>query len=146
MTYDGKKYSWTNGEVAIKYPTFQGLTYSMNYINHNDAFNLAKQIAKGTNVYGLNASTTDSHMMKNSEWGAVAYLSKSKYGLNGTNIYINNATLNNSTSSVYAVTGCCGKTENATEEEGKTTIEAINGRTAGVYVWTQKEGQKASST
>lgn len=27
-------------------------------------------------------------MMKNSEWGAVAYLAQSKYVLNGTNIYI----------------------------------------------------------
>ena len=33
----------------------------------------------GSSTYGL-ASTTDSHMMKNSEWGAVAYLSQSKYG------------------------------------------------------------------
>ena len=31
------------------------------------------------NQYGLNAST-DTHMIKNSEWGAVAYLSHSKYG------------------------------------------------------------------
>ena len=28
-------------------------------------------------------STLNSHMMKNDEWGAVAYLSKSKYGKNG---------------------------------------------------------------
>ena len=31
------------------------------------------------NQYGLNTST-DTHMIKNSEWGAVAYLSHSKYG------------------------------------------------------------------
>ena len=31
------------------------------------------------NQYGLN-TTTDTHMIKNSEWGAVAYLSHSKYG------------------------------------------------------------------
>ena len=31
------------------------------------------------NSYGLN-TTTDTHMIKNSEWGAVAYLSHSKYG------------------------------------------------------------------
>ena len=35
----------------------------------------------GSNVYGLTANT-DSHMMKNSEWGAVAYLSHSQYGIN----------------------------------------------------------------
>jgi len=95
--------------TSIKYPTFQGLTYSMNYINHNDAFKLAKALTESGNIYGLKEDNTDSHLIKNSEWGAVAYLSQSKYGLNGTNIYKNNVTLNSSTSSVYAVTGVCRK-------------------------------------
>ena len=140
--------NWLDGEyetsTAIKYPTFQGLTYSMNYINHNDAYNISKNLTGKNNIYGLSSSNADSHLIKNSEWGAVAYLSQSQYGLNGTNIYINNANLNNSTQSVYAVTGCCGKTEDADPIE--TTIGAINNRAADVYVWTQKEGQKASST
>ncbi|MDE6292272.1 MAG: hypothetical protein K2L98_01165, partial [Bacilli bacterium] len=37
----------------------------------------------------------DSHMMKNTEWGAVAYLSHSRYGINGE-IRINNFTLGGS--------------------------------------------------
>jgi len=37
-----------------------------------------------------NTSFMNSHMMKNSEWGAVAYLTHSKYGLNGKEIVINN--------------------------------------------------------
>ena len=32
----------------------------------------------------------NSHMLKNSEWGAVAYLTESKYGRNGTEVEINN--------------------------------------------------------
>ena len=43
----------------------------------------------GNSTYGL-TSKTDSHMLKNSEWGAVAYLSHSKYGIN-SEIYINNS-------------------------------------------------------
>ena len=35
------------------------------------------------NVFGIKSSITDTHMMKNSEWGAVAYLSQSKYGKYG---------------------------------------------------------------
>ena len=103
----GSDYTFKNGTApSIKYPTFQGLTYSMNYINQNDAFNISKALTESGNIYGLNSSSTDSHMMKNSEWGAIAYLAQSKYGLNGTNIYINNVNLNNSTGaqSVYAVT------------------------------------------
>ena len=144
--------NWIDGvygstTTAIKYPTFQGLAYSMNYINHNDAFSISRALTESGNIYGLSSSSTDSHLMKNSEWGAVAYLAQSKYGLNGTNIYINNVNLNNSTGaqSVYAVTGCTGATEDASSVA--TTITELNNRTtSGVYVWTQKSGTKASTT
>ena len=43
----------------------------------------------GTSTYGM-TSNVDAHMMKNSEWGAVAYLSHSKYGAN-REVYINNS-------------------------------------------------------
>ena len=43
----------------------------------------------GSDTYGL-SNTTNSHMMKNNEWGAVAYLSHSIYGVN-REIYINNS-------------------------------------------------------
>ena len=36
------------------------------------------------------ATDLKSHMLKNSEWGAVAYLTHSKYGRNGTEVTINN--------------------------------------------------------
>ena len=55
----------------------------------------------GNSTYGL-TSSTDTHMMKNTEWGAVAYLSQSKYGKMGNpnysgankEIYINNSSNN----------------------------------------------------
>ena len=43
----------------------------------------------GTSTYGM-TSNVDAHMMKNSEWGAVAYLSHSRYGVN-REVYINNS-------------------------------------------------------
>ena len=143
---NGSNYEWKNGkETAIKYPTFQGLTYSMNYINHNDAYRISKVLTESGNIYGLNSNSTDSHLMKNSEWGAVAYLSQSKYGLDGTDIVINSVYLNNTTKSVYAVTGCASSTADASGVS--TTIGALNNRTqSGVYVWTQKNGTTASST
>ena len=142
--------NWIDGvygstKTSIKYPTFQGLTYSMNYINHNDAYRISKVLTESGNIYGLNNSSTDSHLMKNSEWGAVSYLSQSKYGLDGTNIVINSVYLNNTTKSVYAVTGCASSTADASAVS--TTIGALNNRTqSGVYVWTQKNGTAASST
>ena len=142
--------NWLDGEygsttTAIKYPTFQGLTYSMNYINHNDVYRISKVLTESGNIYGLSSNSTDSHLMKNSEWGAVSYLSQSKYGLDGTNIVINSVYLNNTTKSVYAVTGCASSTADASAVS--TTIGALNNRTqSGVYVWTQKNGTAASST
>ncbi|MFR5190485.1 MAG: hypothetical protein ACLTEH_04490, partial [Clostridia bacterium] len=102
-----------------------------------------------------------SHLMKNSEWGAVAYLSQSQYGLNGMDIAINNISLNSGgaartqtagksgVDSVYAVTGCTSGTNNAAEKV--TTIANINSTTAntaidGVYTWNQLNGTKASSS
>ena len=38
-------------------------------------------------TYLTNSTNTDSHMMKNSEWGAVAYLSQSIYGKYGNTLY-----------------------------------------------------------
>ena len=135
---NGSDYEWKDGkETSIKYPTFQGLTYSMNYISHNDAYRISRVLTESGNIYGLNSSLTDSHLIKNSEWGAVAYLSQSKYGLDGIDIVINNVNLNSTTKSVYAITGCAGLTANSNEV--KTTIGALNNRTqAEVFVWTQK--------
>ena len=37
------------------------------------------------------STNLNSHMLKNSEWGAVAYLTESKYGRNGTEVKINSS-------------------------------------------------------
>ena len=128
-------YAWKNGqETAIKYPTFQGSSYSMNYININDANNISRVLNEAGNIYGFDG-TADSHLMKNSEWGAVTYLCKSQYGLGSTNIHINNVNLNNSTKSVYAVTGCSANGEN----DSPTASTVSN-------TWNTAAGQKASTT
>ena len=156
-------WGWKNGQqTAIKYPTFQPKTYSMNYINVNDAYNISKVLTEKGNIYGLSSATTDSHLMKNSEWGAVAYLSQSSYGNNGIDEpTVNNVNLNSGDKtrtddiaggtgvySVYAVTGVT-----RSGGDGKTpTIENINSTTGsntasnGVYTWDQITGQKSSST
>ena len=41
----------------------------------------------GTINYGFSGTTYDTHMMKNTEWGAVAYLSQSKCGKYGNTTY-----------------------------------------------------------
>ena len=122
--------------TAIKYPTFQGGKYSMNYINHNDAFNISKAIAgDSNNIYGLKSNSTDSHLMKNSEWGAVAYLGQSQYGLYNKNIRINNVNMGDNSNFVYAMTGYAAK-----EEDAENTINA------NAIAWNQFGGELASTT
>ncbi len=48
------------------------------------------QIGNMYTVAKAYAPSLESHMLKNSEWGAVAYLTESKYGRNGTEVTINN--------------------------------------------------------
>ena len=58
-------------------------TNSLRSINVGDIFTACQGVKT---TYSL---TSDSHMMKNTEWGAVAYLAESKYGRNGTEIGMN---------------------------------------------------------
>ena len=57
--------------------------------NQNVSTQFATAQLLGGSTYGI-TTNADSHMMKNSEWGAAAYLSHSKYGAN-REIYINNS-------------------------------------------------------
>ncbi len=57
--------------------------YSLRYQTVSNQFETAKKFNQNLN------NALDSHMMKNSEWGAVAYLSHSKYGKKDE-VYINN--------------------------------------------------------
>ena len=81
----------------------------------------------------INNSEFDSHLMKNSEWGAVVYLAWSKYGRNGTEITINN-------SSSY-ITGNAGNTISASSASGRTNawntskgmLASTTGNASGIY-------------
>lgn len=121
--------------IKISYPVFKGANYTMNYISISDSFSLCKALTDEGNIYGFNKRTTDSHLMKNSEWGAIAYLSYSKYGTNGQRIYTNSVNLNNSVKSVYGVTGYAGS------EVGANPVNNL----IGANIWYSEAGQKASS-
>ncbi len=54
---------------------------SIRYNNVSNFFYAAQSMNKKLNISG------DLHMMKNSEWGVVAYLSQSKYGKYGNSLY-----------------------------------------------------------
>ncbi len=128
--------------TKIKYPTFTANKPSINYIGISDSYDLCMDLTSTNAPYGLNAAKVDSHLTKNSEWGAVAYLTHSKYGRNGKEITINNITVDGD-STAYAVTGYGGESVSASQLV--TNLTAINNnQVAGS--WTSSQGQKASST
>ena len=160
--------NWLDGiygetPTNISYPVFQPLTYSMNYINTSDAYNICKAMNENGNIYGFTTSSSDTHLMKSSEWGMVSYLSYSQYGTKGQKIAINNANLNsgeqerkvntgkNGIDSVYAITGMTGGTTDGEETIVKIDeIKTLSGNTptptGSIYAWNQKGGVTASST
>ena len=74
-------------------------------INVSNAFNVSLKMNDEGNRYGF-SSDVDTHMMKNSEWAVVAYLSQSKYGkLGNTDFTGSNKEVYQNKSNSY-ITGC----------------------------------------
>ena len=63
---------------------------SLRYNNVSNFFYAIRSMNRSGNAFGLNSSTLDTHMIKNSEWAAVSYLSQSKYGKYGNSYYEEN--------------------------------------------------------
>ncbi len=77
---EGNSNSSSGDNVTTKHVKIQPGVSSWRYITIGNVFTVAKNYNQ----------TLSSHLMKNSEWGAVAYLTESKYGRNGTEVTINN--------------------------------------------------------
>ena len=96
------------------------------------------EVAFGDNTYGL-TEITDSHMMKNSEWGAVAYLSHSTYGINKevriNNYYASSKTLTGcgATSANAAESTTCGIPYGSPSTENNTYPQSTTGNITGVF-------------
>jgi hypothetical protein len=119
--------SWIDAQVST---FFTAIQTNMNSTN-------------GTTNYGFSGSTYDTHMMKNTEWGAVAYLSQSKYGKYGNTtysgaqkeIYRNNSSLTYTGRSEGTAPGTNSYSNNGTytyltsQGQGASTT----GNTSGVY-------------
>ena len=103
--------------------------------NQNASTQFVTSQKLGTSTYG-STSKVDAHMMKNSEWGAVAYLSHSKYGAN-REIYINNS-FDYYTGRSGGTTDAISSTNGTYTWDGKTT--------RGSYASDRTLGTKASTT
>ena len=90
-------YNKTITANSKNYPVFLPNTVALRDITIGDMYEVSKAIdgyslsysADGNAHRIYNLESGDSHQMKNSEWGAVAYLTQSKYGRNGIEVTIN---------------------------------------------------------
>ena len=121
---------------------------SLTNINLVTMFNTSRAVTTTkTSIYGTNSNTSDSHMMKNMEWGVVAYLTNSIYGRyndastcidSGCEVWINNINTSSSGSNGPSITGCSGSSTSAGVSSSQTAC-------ASGYDWTTK-GVNASTT
>lgn len=135
-----------SGKTYMTYPVFMGKTYSYNNIEVGEMYDLSLNLNSEKNPYGFN-ETVDSHLMKNSEWGAVAYLAHSKYGRNGTKVTINNLDVQEAVYAAGTVTGYAGETVNETANN----VKKIDTKLKDTYnnkshVWYTEKGKLASTT
>ena len=115
---------------------------SWRYINISNAFNVSLKMNDEGNRYGF-SSNVDTHMMKNSEWAVVTYLSQSKYGkLGNINFTGSNKEIYQNKSDQY-ITGCSyGSPSNGNTDYGcqytydidiKGTGASTTGNIYGIY-------------
>mgnify|MGYP004617054253 FL=1 len=141
--------SGTNDNYQIK-PNQKSLTND----NLATMYNTARSTILNASKYGLN-NNVDTHMMKNMEWGAIAFLTNSIYGryndastciASGCEVWINNINTGYGSGTAVdgqpqwgpSITGCAGTS---------TSAQALSSKTACVsgYDWKTK-GVNASTT
>jgi prepilin-type N-terminal cleavage/methylation domain-containing protein len=109
----------TNCNITTLTPKFVPNVSSWRYITIGNAFTVLRNMENTGNSYSINGDAVDTHLIKNVEWGATAYLSKSTFGINGE-VWIN--------PSNTFTTGCAGDSLSSTTTEGcLRTYETTNG-------------------
>ena len=106
---------------------------SWKHITIANIFSNCLDMNKTGNIYGI-PSNAVTHLMKNSEWGAVAYLTQSKYGRNGNEVTINNSSsyiTGNAANSVSEEANESGITNAYNTDEG--TLASTTGTVYGIY-------------
>ncbi len=136
-------------------------------INVKNCYIACTNMVKEGNIHGL-TSSTDSHLIKNVEWGAVAYLAQSRYGNpqgsdSSSGIWSNSyfeGDGKDANSPYYTTrTGMVGKSrddytgkisiksiDGITEENGVVTINYQNNGTKTFYTYNTEQGIHGSTT
>ena len=145
--------------TSVYYPVFKGRKYAYNYVSASQCYDISQSLDDSGNPYGL-STTSNSHLMKSSEWGAVSYLSISKYGYSGgtastsTEKYKNNLSIiayadnasspvsnpNNSSWKITAITGYSATSGKASQNvmsytDASSFTDSVSGTNGTSYAW-----------
>ena len=116
--------SGSTNSVEVK-PNVSSIVLNLGSIKISDMFTACRNMEANTSKYGWNDKNIDTHLMKNVEWGACAYLSQNTYGKN-SKVWIN--------PNSNCITGQAGKSENATYTTNTysyNTTYGVNASTTG---------------
>lgn len=151
-----KTVNTNNTAKDLYYPIFKGRKYAYNYVTISQCYDLSVAMSTTNNPYGL-ATSANSHLIKNSEWGAVSYLSMSEYGYsngeaaetieNGNNtITLNGNKSDIRNQKVYGITGYSNtgrkeQIENIITISNLTFNDELNGTKGRAYAWNNVESK-----
>ena len=103
--------------------------YSWRGIQAVNLYKNAQGMKEVNNLYGFTVSE-DPHLTKNMEWGAMAYLTQSKYGKQGNDAYVGAEKQVRINNNQNYLTGCGAQTQNAGRDVNCFTYETANGMSA----------------
>ena len=103
--------------------------YSWRSIQTVNMYKNAQGMKDVNNPYGF-SENEDPHVMKNMEWGAMAYLTQSKYGKQGNSTYngLDREVRNNN--NLLYLTGCGADSQNAVGVNTCNPYDTVNGQAA----------------
>ena len=104
---------------------------SLQYNNLSNFFFASRSMEQTGNSFGFVNIEVDTHMSKNNEWGAVAYLTQSIYGRCTSNTTCTEGGINNNTSYITGIGDKPSSTASSVKTNTYNTISGKNASTTG---------------
>ena len=106
---------------------------SLKYNNVSNFFFASRSMEQPNNSFGFVSSEVDTHMSKNNEWGAVAYLTQSIYGRCTTSTTCTEVGINNNSNYITGYGAPAGSDKTVTNGAYNTTLGKDASTTKNIY-------------
>ena len=106
---------------------------SLRYNNVSNFFFVSRSMEQSGNSFGFVSNEVDTHMSKNNEWGAVAYLTQSIYGRCTSRTSCTEVGINNNSSYITGYGAPAGSSSSVTNGAYNTTLGKDASTTGTIY-------------